>query len=331
MREIGATIVPLVAIVLVGYFAGRLKVGGPGLRKALLDFCLYFGIPALVLRTIAVPGAGAVHSYAIWTAYLAPVAMCWLVASSIAMAARPRGRIAASSAAMASTYGNVLMLGIPVTLLQFGPAAASVILMIVLVHSPVLFAAATIQSAVEASFRFVAAPMIMGVEAPSRPKIFPRLLRLGSDFITNPIILGILVGLAIRTMGLSLPAQIDSALAVLGQGTLPCVLISVGLGLSTFEPKGRVGIVSAIVTLKLIAMPLLAWWVSARLLHLDGTSVAVITFLCAMPVGANALAFADADSESADSIAAAVAISTMISPISLSLTLLALGMFPGGV
>lgn len=331
MNDIGATIVPLVAIVIAGFFAGRYKVGGPGLRKALLDFCLYFGIPALVLRTIAAPNTDVVPSYTIWMAYLVPAALCWLMASSIAMAARPKGKIAASSAAMASTYGNVLMLGIPVTLLQFGPAAASTIAMIVLVHSPVLFAAAAIHSAMPSNSSAVAASMPMGADQSGRTSLIPRLSQLGSDFITNPIIIGIVLGLTIRTSGLTLPAQADAALAVLGQGTLPCVLISVGLGLSTFEPKGRISLVAAIVTLKLFAMPLLAWWVSAHILHLDNSVVAVVTFLSAMPVGANALAFAEANSESAESVAAAVAISTMIAPVSLSLTLLALRMFPGGV
>ena len=145
------------------------------------------------------------------------------------------------------------------------------------------------------------------------------------DLVTNPIILAILAGLALRLTGTGLPPIADAAFTLLGQATLPCVLLAIGLGLSTFKIKGQISIASLISLLKLVVMPVTAWLVTARVLALPALEVSVITLLSAMPTGANAYIFASRQGTAEASVSAAVALSTIVSAFTIAVVLAFLG------
>lgn len=325
MYEIAVAILPLILIGFVGFLAARVGVVERGMRKPLLDFCLNFGIPALVFKTIAEQSANVPPAYGVWTAYLVPAAVCWMLASALTKTGRHGHHILPASMGMASTYGNVLMLGIPFALMHFGSTASSTIAMLVLVHSPVLFAAAAIHTTLQPPAQPASLAMSPGMAPSPRMPLLPRLAQVGYDLVLNPIIVAVLFGFAYRAAALPLPSLADQGLTMLGQSTLPCVLVALGIGLSSFQLKGRLGVVCAIVALKLAVLPVLVWWVGTYMLQLDATTVAIVVFLAAMPVGANALAFAEGSQGGADSVAAAVALSTVLSPLTLAAVLWLIG------
>jgi len=67
------------------YIVGAGRWGGTNLRKFLIIFCFYLGMPALLLRTITSTPVGDTPSYVIWVAYLNPVFICCLVAISLTL------------------------------------------------------------------------------------------------------------------------------------------------------------------------------------------------------------------------------------------------------
>src|SRR5262245_24092758 len=287
MLTIGQSIAPLVLIIVAGVVAGRTGILPPTFRKALSDFCFYFGMPALLIRTIATTPPGTTAAQLIWGAYLLPAGLVWIVAS---VTAREDGaRHEAPSIAMASAYGNVIMLGIPLALAQFGQASATTVAFIVLVHSPVLFLVAALHSelaAISASRLHRAASISLPVggaavhQGTMLGTSLARALRdVSVELVANPIIIAILVGLALRTSGIGLDPVSSAALSLLGQATLPCVLLAMGLSFSVFELKGEVGVIGAISFLKLAAMPALAWLTTSQVFHLPPRDVAVITLL----------------------------------------------------
>lgn len=326
------SIAPLVLIVAAGFLTGRSGVLSVAFRKALSDFCLYFGMPALLVRTIATAPPSETAAHLVWSGYLFPIVVVW---SASALYARLRGRPAreAASLAMASSYGNVIMLGIPLALMQFGPAAATTVAFIVLVHSPVLFLAASLHYAL-ADIRqpLEAMPTADGqisVASGGGGAYLYRLLReVVRDLVTNPVIIAILIGLLLRLAGTGLDPITLSALSLLGQATLPCVLVAIGLSLSAFEIKGEIATISVISILKLVAMPALAWFGSAHILELPAMEVAVITLLSAMPTGANAYAFASRIDAAEASVSGAVALSTIASIATIAIVIASLSTTP---
>ena len=134
MSTIVNSIAPLVLIILAGLAAGVTGILPSTFRTPLSDFCYYFGMPALLVRTIATAPPGSTAAHLIWISYLLPAAAIWILASLFARQDRSNSGSEAPAIAMASAYGNVIMLGIPLAFAQFGPKAATTIAFIVLVQ-----------------------------------------------------------------------------------------------------------------------------------------------------------------------------------------------------
>lgn len=338
MLTILHSIAPLVLIIVAGVVSGRTGLLPPTFRKALSDFCFYFGMPALLIRTIATAPTSSTAAHLIWGSYLLPAGLIWIAATLLARDERRRPHNDAPSIAMASAYGNVIMLGIPLALAQFGQASATTVAFIVLVHSPVLFLVAALHSeltAISASRLHRAASISLPVggaavhQGTMLGTSLARALRdVSVELVANPIIIAILVGLVLRTSGIGLDPVSSAALSLLGQATLPCVLLAMGLSFSVFELKGEVGVIGAISFLKLAAMPALAWLTTSQVFHLPPRDVAVITLLSAMPTGANAYVFASRSGKAEASVAGAVTLSTIFSVVTITLVLATVGARP---
>jgi malonate transporter len=330
MSTILNSIAPLVLIILAGLAAAVTGILPSTFRTPLSDFCYYFGMPALLVRTIATAPPGSTAAYLIWISYLLPAGAIWILASLFTRQDRSNSGSEAPAIAMASAYGNVIMLGIPLAFAQFGPKAATTVAFIVLVHSPVLFLLAALHSELDGqrASRLHEAALFkpMGATSPYRGRAvgasFVRATRdVSIDLATNPIMIAILAGLALRTSGVGHDPISRATLSLLAQATLPCVLLAMGLGLSTFALKEKIGVIAMISSLKLGAMPSIAFLVAARLFHLPSTDVAIITLLSAMPTGANAYAFAKRSGNAEASVSGAVALSTMASIVTITTVL----------
>jgi predicted permease len=337
MATILHSIAPLVLIIVAGFAAGVTGLLSSTFRKALSDFCYYFGMPALLVRTIATAPPGSTAAHLIWISYLLPAASIWIAATLFARDEGSSPSSEAPSIAMASAYGNVIMLGIPLAFAQFGQVAATTVAFIVLVHSPVLFLLAELHSELADGFRAsrlreaAALSMPMGGVALHRGRavrksLFRATRDVSIELTTNPIIIAILIGLLLRISGVGLDPISSAALSLLGQATLPCVLLAMGLSLSTFELTGEIGMIGVISFLKLVAMPAIAWLVTAHLLRLPPNDVAIITLLSAMPTGANAYVFASRWGKAEASVSGAVALSTMLSIVTITTVLTTVGM-----
>ena len=81
MSTVLETIAPLVLMILAGLAAGATGLFPDAFRKSLSDFCYYFGMPALLVRTIATAPPGSTAAPVIWITYLGPAAAIWILAS----------------------------------------------------------------------------------------------------------------------------------------------------------------------------------------------------------------------------------------------------------
>ena len=88
MLAILQSIAPLVLIIAAGFAAGKWGLLSDTFRKALTDFCLYFGMPALLIRTIATAPPSETAAHLIWGGYLIPVFVVWMAATLYAILRR---------------------------------------------------------------------------------------------------------------------------------------------------------------------------------------------------------------------------------------------------
>ena len=299
MFDVLAVISPIFALIAIGYVAGRLKWLPEATSPGLAAFSFTLAIPAVLFRTMVVADLPETEPYKIWVAFFGAALGTWLVAAVLTAVYLRRPAADGVAISMSAGFANVVMIGIPLCLVAFGPESAGISALIVALHSPLLW--------LMASFHLVLAGSERG------GSLAAAAYQLFRDISGNTIILAILAGLLWRQTGLGLHPQLDQIVSMLAKAAIPSALVSLGLSLVGFRIAGQLPTLSMIVVLKLVLMPLGAWYLAAIVFQLPSLEVGVITVFAAMPTGANAYLFAEKHGRATNSASGAVALGTLLS------------------
>ena len=204
--------------------------------------------------------------------------------------------------AIGSVYGNIVMLGIPLTLSALGNEAAGPMSLILSVNTPLLWLCGILQMELVSRKRTGSALAVI------RPVL--------ADLARNPLMLGIGFGVVWRFTGLGLTPVVDKTIELLAQAGSPAALIALGINLFRFEVKGEMGSVVVMSALKLLAMPAVAFAL-AKLLNLPPIVTGVVVLFAAMPTGANAYIFAVQYQRLVNPVSGAVALCTLLAAVTL--------------
>jgi predicted permease len=245
-------------------------------RHALSVAVLHFFLPALAFGLMASTRVD--RSFIAVPPTAAVVTLSGIVAGFAAYKLLPwfRGidRPAFGVMVLAASFGNVTYLGLPVITemlgAQFGYVA---ILYDLLAATPVLLTVGV----------FIAARYGSG-KAVSMDDSLKRVLKL-------PPLWGVAAGLAVHAAGVSVPQIILDAASLMGKAVIPVMTFTVGLALD-FRDMKRLPVAVPALAFKLLAAPVLAWWVGSRL-GLTGGALKAVTIEGAMPVMVLSLVIAD--------------------------------------
>jgi malonate transporter and related proteins len=300
MSVILGIVAPVFLIIALGYAAAKRgtvdKAGFTGLNA----FAFSLAQPALLFRggtTGAVGGGRAALAFFLGTAAI--------YAGTLLTARFAAGRSlgAAGMLALDATFGNTVMMGIPLVTAAFGAEALAVMLAILALHSLVLLGMAT-----------VVAEIGLHAHAPWRRVLRATVAGVGR----NPIVMAVAAALAWRLLGLPPPpAFVRRALELLGAAGPPVALFCLGGSLAALDPRAAWRETLAAGSLKLFAMPAAVWAVCVALdVPRFETAVTVVT--AALPTGANAFLLAQRYRIEADRSGATVLVTTAISVVTLS-------------
>jgi malonate transporter and related proteins len=299
-------VAPVFALIAAGYAAVLFRFVSETANKGISEFAFSIAIPALLFRTVVVSEFPAVNAFQVWGAYYGALALSWIAAllmSSVLRQEREDGPVFAIGA----VYGNIVMLGIPLTLSALGSQAAGPMALILSVNTPLLWLCGTLQMA--------------WIDRKQSGSPASLVLPIILDLARNPIMIALALGLLWRFTGLGLHPVVDRTIELLAQAGSPTALIALGINLFRFEIKGaKLGIV-IMCALKLLAMPAVAWLL-AHLLQLPTIVAGVVVLFAAMPTGANAYIFAVQYRRLVNPVSGAVALGTMLAAVTLPLIVL---------
>jgi malonate transporter and related proteins len=278
-----AIVLPVFAVILLGYGVGKTRLFGDEGVKALTTFCFFVAIPAVLFRAMAQLDAPRGSDFTVVIAFYAAV----LVAYALAMAAgRLLFRLSLAEQAIfavGATYSNILLLGIPLVVTAFGPRAA-------LPQSAIL----ALQSVILISLTSFIVEAARGREggAGAKTGIGAILKSAGVALATNPIIVSMVAGFAWGRTGLGLHEIVEKSLVFLGQAAVPTALFALGASLTRFHLGGDLRQVAVLGLIKLALLPALVFASAKYLFGLEALPVAVATISAAMPTGVNAFVLA---------------------------------------
>src|SRR5690554_2340205 len=144
MSPVAETIAFVFGLVGLGYAAGWAGLLKPQVDRALTDFAVVFAVPALLFRTMIGIDFHGAAPWALWLAYFSAIPLVWLCGHLAATRIFRREKAVGVVAGVASSFSNLLLLGIPFILGVFGQPGIEVLSLLLAVHLPVMMAASIV-------------------------------------------------------------------------------------------------------------------------------------------------------------------------------------------
>lgn len=307
MESILNTVLPVFGLIVLGYAFARFKVVDEATAKGLTQFVFMLAIPALLFRTVALTKPQEATPFGLWIAFFGGLAITWIVTALVARKFEGLAASGGAAASMAAGFGNVALLGTPLVLAHFGEAAAVPVGLVLSIHAPILWFAATLQREL------------------ARHSGNVSMARLGRELFINLARNAIVIALAAaavwRFTGLGLNPVVDRMLSMLADASVPTALFALGLSLSAYSLKGQWSSMCLLIAMKMLLMPVLVFLIMRFFVAVPPFWGNIAILLAAMPTGANAFLFAHRNDEAVAAVSAAIALGTGLAAFSVSLLL----------
>ncbi|MBN9044784.1 MAG: AEC family transporter [Rhizobiales bacterium] len=300
-------VLPVFALIFSGWAASRLKILGAHAIVELNRFVVYLALPALLFDIMA-----KTRGSELWQpGFIAVFVLSSVIAFALPFLVRLRGRLPLADTALDglnAAYPNTGYMGIPLSLVAFGPGVLATTTISIIITVCVTFAAAIVL--IEVGLQTERKPVHLAV------KVLRSLIR-------NPLLVAPALGALVPAFGLTLPAPAESFLKMLGGAASPCALVALGLFLA--QPRrierASVNAIAFLVMAKLIVQPLATWLLAAYVFGLPKPLAEAATLLAALPTGTGPFMLAEYYRREAAITSNVILFSTVISVFSLSLYL----------
>lgn len=307
-------VLPIFALIFVGFGCRRLDVLGPHSTTELNRFVVYLALPALLFDIMA---------HTSWKrldqpAFTADFALsCFIVyALTILLRLRgPRHLADVSIDGLNAGYGNTGFIGFPLSLIVFGRGSLGLTTIAAIITVCLLFAVAIII-------------IEIGLQTEVRPAHL--LLKVGRSLIRNPLLVAPVLGSAWAATSIAMPTSAETFLHLLGDAASPCALVALGLFLGERRgaPAGESAVGNApaeglsgtvlLVALKLILQPVLAWVLATQVFRLAPGLTHLVVVLAALPTGTGPFMLAEFYNREATVTARSILFSTIGSLVTVS-------------
>lgn len=223
--------------------------------------------------------------------------------------------------ALATTFSNTVMIGIPLIGLAYGQTALLLLLTLISVHALILLTVATLALEILQA-RQQCMPQLGAKAVP--PPAWQTVLFALKNGIVHPVPLPIIAGLLFAQTGLTVPEAVDRSLQLLGNAFGPVALLLVGATLNQARVGSNLRAALGISLLKNLVLPALVAGV-CWLGGLRGLDLSVMAAAAALPIGANVFLFAQRYEVAQDLVTASFAVSSVLALLSITLVMSLLG------
>lgn len=305
-----AALAPVILMIALGIGLAKLQWVRQAAVRDLSNLVFYVLTPALLFRTMMQVKLADLD--------FAPIGVYFLAVAIVFAATMLRQGFTTLGAAraLANTFSNTVMIGIPLMGLAYGEQGLVTLFTLISVHALVLLTSGTI------IFELAAARQRrqQGNEDVVHAGMGRTIAQAVKNSILHPIPLPIIAGVLYAQTGLPVPAMVDTPLQLMGQALGPMSLLLVGVTLAYGRVRGNLGAALCIALVKTIVHPAVflgcAW-----LLGLRGLPMAAMALAAALPVGANVFLFTQRYEVAEDEVTASIAVSTAMGLLTLPVVL----------
>jgi malonate transporter and related proteins len=297
-----SVVVPVFALILAGFIAGKNGKLGPNASTEINRFVVWLALPAQLFnftansdwQTLWQPGFIIAFSAGCFAVFIALLLYRWY---------HTRDWAAASFTGLSGSYSNTGYMGIPLCLLALGDSG---------------LAPAVIATLVVVCGLFALAIVFIELGKQSHKPWYEIIGIVLGSLVKNPLLVSPVAGVAWSASGLQMIEPAQQFLSFLAAAASPCALVSIGLFLMQ-KSEGKVSGVWSLTFIKLIVQPGVAWLVAGPILGLPLFWVQAAVLMSALPTGTGPFMLAQYYQADGSAISRVVLQTTLGSIVTLSM------------
>lgn len=283
-------ILPIFLLIILGYGLARRGPLKPEINKGLSSITFTLFMPMVLFTGMASAPLHEGLNVTILAAYFVPALLIFALVNGVThhFVGHP------TPYGLTAAFANNALIGIPLVAGLFGSGGLVLLFTVLAVHSLLLFSFQSLYNSLAGDEPFKASTLVAS--------------------LANPMIIGLLAGVALNLSDLHLPGPLMQLAQWLAQAALPCALIVLGANLAGFRLRPSTEALGMTIA-KLLVMPALVLG-ACLLLGVTGMPRAVLVLMAAGPCGVNTLGFSRTleDSQKASS---AICLTTVLSAATL--------------
>lgn len=307
MSAIALNVAPIFILILTGWLIVKVGWFKVDVGDVLGDFVFKIAVPTLIIRTLVEADFHGASPFKLWLAYFSGVAVTWAVGHIVARYVFKQDLRIAVIAGISSSFANNIFIGLPLVGRSIGDEGLVALSILLAIHLPVMMIAGTI-------LMENATHKAIGGEKRSTGAI---LKQIGRNLISNPLIIGLIIGLSVHAVNVPIPLVLKSVIDQIASMAGPAALISLGMALNKYSIRGNVRIAATMTTFKLFLLPGCVW-VASHLLGLSPQWTAALVLTASVPTGINAWLLANRFGTGHSLAASTISISTLLGVLSVS-------------
>jgi malonate transporter and related proteins len=303
MLHILLIVLPVFGLIGIGFGAHATKLVGDRTGDGLSDYVFAIAIPILVFKTLTATALPSSQPWGYWLAYFGAAAIVWAIAQTLAIRVFGLSYGEGVVAGFTGAQANTVLVGVPLILEAYGSEGAVPLFLLIAIHLPVMFSAATV--------------LYEGKHA--RWTIIVRQLA------AHPILLSIVFSAGFHLTGFAVPEFVSKLTDPIAASALPCALFAMGIALRRYGISDSLPLAVTLTGLKLILHPALVYLLAFYVFPVPPVWAGVAVLFASSPSGINTYLFAERYKAGMGLSSSTIALSTALSVLSTSLWLAILG------
>ena len=303
-------VAPVFLVVGSGYAAIRTRFLPDTVVDPLVKFAVSVLMPSLLFLAMLRVDLGRAVDWRAVVAFFGAITVAFAAALALSRLVWRRKPGESVAVGFSAFFGNVVMLGIPIAERAYGGAVSAALFGLLAFHG---------------TYNYFVGFVAMELIRRDGQSALAGVTRAFVTTIRNPLMIGLLGGIAVNLVGLTLPEVLLDALDMLAAAGLPVALFSLGGVLTRYRLRDEIGEALMVSAVSMLALPALTWALAAGVFALPVEFVRAAVIMAAMPPGLNGYIFASLYDRAVGTAANAVLIGTILSVGSITLWLALLG------
>ncbi len=310
MLSILDVVLPVFAIIVLGYGAVRLRLFPASGTNALVNFVNNFATPCLLFEGMLTSDFSSTFNPAIIVPFYVGALTSLFAGALIARRVfgnRPGESVSAGFAAM---FTNTVLIGIPIVQRAYGAQSLPTVFSIIAFHAPGLITLGMV---------------VMEFTRRDNQPLGKTLVVAATRVVQNPLLWGVAFGVAANKLGVKLPEPATAFVNMMSAAVLPTALFGLGGALNEYKLSESWLEAGAMSLFKLVVHPAIAYVLMVPILHVPLEYARYGVLLAAMPAGINVYIFATYYERAVNVAANVILISTVAAVVTVPFWLYVLG------